>query len=188
MEPRICKRWASNVVTCHPHILPMATQPGEAVTYRRRLLASWSRSSPKRAGRIVRRDQASSQHVRSTDQVIRDLADSESLSQFGNHFKPEGGPAFRRAPRWGKEQAISVIAGRIGVKRAAVLVRGNVHPGDGVRHTVVGRLRGEGFAVRHTPSPMNPDHVSVSYPGDWTEKVSQAFDDCFEVPKWEESP
>ncbi|WP_131789566.1 hypothetical protein [Candidatus Protofrankia datiscae] len=117
---------------------------------------------------------------------IRDLGDHEILSQYGNRYKPLGGPAFRRRPRWGREQAVSVIIGDVTPKQAATTIGLNHRRGDGVRRTVVGRLEAAGFYVRHAPSPMNPDHALVGRHGDWTEDVSRAFDACFDEPEWED--
>jgi hypothetical protein len=124
--------------------------------------------------------------VRSVQLPVRDLKDDEVLTQYGNRHKPSGGPAFRREPRWDREQALSVIIGDAAPKQAAVAIGLNHRHGDGVRRTVVGKLRAAGFYVRHAPSAINRDHALVGRDGEWTEEVSQAFDECFDKPEWED--
>jgi hypothetical protein len=93
---------------------------------------------------------------------------------------------FRTAPR-ASEGGVSLIAGRLTPRQAAMIVRHEYLPvRDSVRYTTVGRLREAGFRVRSTPTRMNPDHVSVEYDGVWTDDgdVSKRFDDCFDQPVW----
>src|SRR5829696_1257667 len=110
------------------------------------------------------------------------------LTQFGMRSPalPSGrGPAnFRMAPR-PHEQDVSLLAGRLTTREAAMAVRHGrreFFPWDAVRYTTVGRLRDAGFRVESTPSRMIPNHVSVQYDGDWTDDVAKRFDDCFDQP------
>ena len=106
------------------------------------------------------------------------------LTQFGLRTG-RGLASFRMAPRR-HEQDVSLIAGRLTPREAAMAVRHRqpeYFPGrDIVRYTTVERLIVAGFRVRSTPSPMIPNHVSVEYDGDWTDDVAKRFDGCFDQP------
>jgi hypothetical protein len=108
------------------------------------------------------------------------LHERETLTQYGRR---DGEPAFRRAPRTGLDQGdISMIAGDVTVEQATALVRSRLvegHPDHAVRFTTVGALRSAGFLVENTPTRMNPEHVSVTWPGDWTGDVCERFESCF---------
>jgi hypothetical protein len=114
------------------------------------------------------------------------------LTQFGMRspaLTGQGPAHFRRAPRR-HERDVSLLAGRLTAREAAMAVRHGrreYFPSkDVVRYTTVGRLRDAGFVVRSTPSPMITNHVSVEYDGDWTDDVAndaaKRFDDCFDRP------
>lgn len=95
---------------------------------------------------------------------------------------------FRRSPRWDRERAVSVIAGRLDVEQATLRVTGRrARRGDAVRYSTVGRLHGAGFVTRSDPQLLNPAHVLVEYPGEWSEDIGEAFDECFEPPVTKET-
>jgi hypothetical protein len=61
-----------------------------------------------------------------------------------------------------------------------VVRRGAYNPAvDVVRSSTVGDLYDAGFEVRRAPTVAIPDHVLVSYDGDWDEVVGERFDACF---------
>src|SRR6476469_7936749 len=82
------------------------------------------------------------------------------LTQYGKRGEP-----FRNRLRlqWA-EAEMSLILGRQTALVAALLVTRTVVPLAAVRYTTVGRLSGEGFQVRHSPTRGNPLHVSVALP------------------------
>lgn len=107
------------------------------------------------------------------------LSAEDQVTQYGN--VREGG--FRKAPRSGVEEAVSVIRGRLSVEEATRLVRRRgARPGDGVRYARVGDLQAARFSVRRDPVPLNPEHCLVDYPDEWNEQVASRFDGCFEAP------
>ncbi|HEX7304197.1 hypothetical protein [Lentzea sp.] len=59
-----------------------------------------------------------------------------------------------------------MIVGKLGVAGALSLVvgRNKVILQDAVRYFNVGRLREADYVVKHTPTPRNPNHVSVVAP------------------------
>jgi len=96
----------------------------------------------------------------------------------------QGPPSFRTAPR-PHERDVSLLAGRLTVREAAMAVRHGrreFFPWDAVRYTTVGCLRDAGFLVQSTPSRMIPNHISVEYDGHWTDDVVKRFDHCFDQP------
>jgi hypothetical protein len=109
------------------------------------------------------------------------VSDDEHLTQYGCTTSD---PVFRSHPRPEVDGLdISLIRGMLTVEAATMIVRrrGYVITGaDVVRHTTAGTLRDAGFVVEHTPNRKNPAHVSVRWPGDWTDEVSKDFADCFE--------
>lgn len=117
-----------------------------------------------------------------------ELSADEELSQYGSKRRPINGHYFKRKPGPYDTDGLSMSRGRIEPKNACTLVGQLVsQPGDGVRYTTVGALRGAGFQVRHTPNQGNPGHVSVSRPGVWDQEVQETFEGCFtEAPQWVE--
>lgn len=110
--------------------------------------------------------------------IENDFSVEQELTQYG-HLRT----GFRQSPRWDREKAVSVIAGRLEVEQATLLVTGRrARRGDAVRYSTVGRLHGAGFVTRSDPQPLNPAHVLVEYPGEWSEDIGEAFDRCFEPP------
>lgn len=106
------------------------------------------------------------------------LRRSEVLTQYG-----QARSGFRRAPRPGIEQGISLIRGALTVEEATRLVcRRAARRGDAARHTTVRRLVQAGFSVVPTPTRWIPGHVRVRYPGEWTTDVARRFDRCFDAP------
>jgi hypothetical protein len=116
----------------------------------------------------------------------RPLAASEGLSQFGHSGKPVESRPFKNRPLFDQDQTeLSLTIGNLSADEARKLIAPLLPPeGSGVRYTTVGRLREAGFAVRHNPTPHNPNHVSVAFKAEWNEKVDIAFDQCFDTPNW----
>jgi hypothetical protein len=50
---------------------------------------------------------------------------------------------------------------------------------DVVRYSTVCDLYDAGFEVRRAATVAIPDHVLVSYDGDWDDVVAERFDACF---------
>jgi hypothetical protein len=106
-----------------------------------------------------------------------ELDDDQVLTQYGT-----ASDGFRCQPRWSKEDALSLIRGRLSGEEASRVVRRGRLLGEGrdlARYTSAGTLRRAGFEVLHTPTRLNPDHVSVRFKDDWDEEVCDAFDDAF---------
>jgi hypothetical protein len=82
---------------------------------------------------------------------------------------------------------MSLIIGRQTPMAAALLVTKAVQPSAIARYTSVGRLRGAGFIVTHSPTRGNPLHVSVFPPNDqhgpkeWDGPMAKLFKECFTV-------
>lgn len=55
---------------------------------------------------------------------------------------------------------------------------------DGVRYARVGDLRDAGFTVAASPTKRNQEHVSIAYPGVWTDGIAATFDGVFSEPHW----
>lgn len=109
------------------------------------------------------------------------LLDDEELTHYG---RAGTGQAVFRGPKNDETEA-SMIRGRVDPAEAAILVRKRWTPDsrDRARHTTVGRLRALRFEVNHTPSPSNPDHVSVRVPrveGQWNDDERATFDKAFD--------
>ena len=112
------------------------------------------------------------------------LQNDEQITQLSE----AGGAPFRDAPRSDRERGLSVIRGKREVEEAERLVKVRLtSPDNRVRHATVGVLRAAGFAVVHTPTRTNPDHVSVIWPGDnwktqqdipWSPEVMLKFAAC----------
>lgn len=119
----------------------------------------------------------------------RELQPDEPVTQFGT--RSDAGvqldPPFQNRPRPCDTDGISVILGRLSAAEAMPLVRTikRLRPGDGVRYSTVGNLRGAGFVVTHTPSGRNSRHASVSLPSDWGDDAGEAFDLCWDEPIYE---
>ena len=123
--------------------------------------------------------------------MFDDLEDDEELTQYGNRENPPGEP-FRLRPRAGKESDISLFAGRKSVDEAAFIISHGRRVGivgDGVRYTTAGALRRAGVIVARTPTPLNPDHASATLGHDeeWTDDISNRFDESWTTPEWKES-
>lgn len=111
-----------------------------------------------------------------------ELGDDEPVTQYGSantdpHFFTKPKPNSRRP------DAMSLIRGRLTPEEATLVVTGRqARPGvDLARYARIECFREKGFDVRHTPSPMNPDHVSViTREDEWTDNVAERFDKCFE--------
>jgi hypothetical protein len=108
--------------------------------------------------------------------IAREIGDEEELTQYGTTTDQ-----FRKRPRWGKENAVSLLLGGWHPLEASRKVRGiALEDGtDAARYTTAGTLRANGFRVTHTPGYRNRDHVSVHFDGVWDEQVCEAFDRCF---------
>lgn len=116
-----------------------------------------------------------------------DIDDDQVLTQFGAKQDIVAlDPPFRRKPRQGRETNVSLILGRLSPAEASRIVRRSLAPApfDGVRYATAGKLRAAGFVVMHTPSRMNPNHVSVSRTTEWGANEESAFDECFDEPVW----
>lgn len=106
------------------------------------------------------------------------IEDDEVLTQFGEHL--DGVDNFRKAPR-PNEEALSMLRGSWERSDAGQQVRRRREPTrDAARYTTARGLRAMGFKVEHTPSRMNPSHVSISCPHGWTEDMKVVFDGCFD--------
>lgn len=107
-----------------------------------------------------------------------EIADDEVLTQFGECV--DGTLNFRGQPR-PSESDVSMLRGRWERTDAGQRVRRRREPSvDAARYTTAVDLSSVGFAVRHTPSKMNPDHVSVKSEHGWTNDVVMAFVNCFD--------
>lgn len=97
------------------------------------------------------------------------IGDDEELTQYGVTTDP-----FRNQPRWRQEEAVSLLVGAWDSLEAGYRVRGQaLEDGtDAARYTTVGALRAKGFIVTNTPTKRNPDHVSVSWDGEWDQKCA----------------
>lgn len=110
----------------------------------------------------------------------REILDDEPLTQYGYMG------VFRNALRVDiLEPELSLLAGRLTGAEAGAIVRNDqtviqFPEGHGARHTTAGTLRAAGFMVFHSPSKKNPRHVSAQWPESWDDRVSEAFDECFE--------
>ena len=118
------------------------------------------------------------------DLIVEEIRDQEEVTQRvcrGRDAVPE-----INAPRPRDMGRVSVIRGRVTPSEAYDVVRkgGTPGPDDGARYTTVAALRRAGFVVTHSPNPRNPDHVSVSYPGDWGSDVALLFKSCFAETLW----
>ncbi len=113
---------------------------------------------------------------------LRELIDSpEALTQYGSraHLTETGRP-FRNRPRPTDSDGLSLQRGAVPPLRIREQAFGSTpRDGDGVRLSTVTLLQQAGFTVEETPRRMNPAHVSVQFPGEWTDEVAEAFDRCF---------
>jgi hypothetical protein len=107
------------------------------------------------------------------------LHPDDVLTQYGVRTDQ---PPFRRRPRVGVEDGMSLTVGNLTVEEMTPFVtrgRTTVRPGAAVRHTTVARLTAVGFTVTRSRTLKNPNHVVVRYPGEWDDAVAKAFDDSF---------
>ncbi|MGJ6968659.1 hypothetical protein ACSDR0_42810 [Streptosporangium sp. G11] len=105
---------------------------------------------------------------------------------------------FFDEPRYEMEREISLLTGQLSVEAASRYRRKIINARDlelaAVRYTTAGRLRGEGFAVVHTPGRVRAEcdaigqHVSVIWPAEdplnvqkipWPPAVTKSFVECF---------
>jgi hypothetical protein len=105
------------------------------------------------------------------------------LTQYGDGLVR---PNFRNRLRSHiGETEMSLIYGELDADAAGLLITKVVPPKPLARHTTAGRLRQEGFIVRHSPTSTNARHVSVYPPwlddgyGDWDDDLATSFDACF---------
>jgi hypothetical protein len=108
----------------------------------------------------------------------REVPDDAILTQYGRLDAAQA--TFRGAPRFPGETDLSMLWGKFDGLAAALLVRGRAGDAHDVsRHVRAGVLRAEGFIVMNTPTKRNPDHISVTVPGDaikWNDEQVKAFD------------
>jgi hypothetical protein len=116
-----------------------------------------------------------------------ELDDGEWLTQ--RIARGRDAPPEIDRPRPQDRDGVSASRGRKTPAEMYHVVRkgGHCGPDDGVRHARVGALRDAGFKVRHSPNQRNPDHVTISYPGDWDDYVALLFKQCFAVRRWNQS-
>ncbi|WP_157439381.1 hypothetical protein [Aeromicrobium sp. Root344] len=117
-----------------------------------------------------------------------EIADEEVISQ-----RISVGRADINAPRPKDQNKLSALRGRISPGEAQLIVTRGKHPlthEDGVRRTTAGELRESGFTVEHTPNNFNPNHVTITYFGEWDHIAEELFVSCFTEREWhrEEAP
>jgi len=111
------------------------------------------------------------------------IHDDTVLTQYGDGL---GRPNFRNKLRSHiGETEMSLIYGELDADAAGLLITKEIQPKPLARHTTAGRLRRQGFVVRHSPTSTNALHVSV-YPSqlddgyrDWDDDLASKFDTCF---------
>ena len=108
------------------------------------------------------------------------IQDDHELTQFGTRAADMTTATFRSALRPG-ETEMSLLLSRLEPLASELLVRKYVSGTAVARYAVTGRLREAGFKVEHTPSSMNPLHVSVFAAADWDSDTASLFDSCFTV-------
>ena len=111
-----------------------------------------------------------------------EVPDDAQLTQYGEAIG--GSPGFRNRLRAEVgETEVSLMLGRVDPLAAAMLVTHTPSAFAVVRHCTAGGLRSRGFVVRHTPSPTNGLHVSVSAPArgpsppEWDDRLAELFDE-----------
>lgn len=116
---------------------------------------------------------------------ISTLPDDLRLTQYGEGSSFGSGFRDRLRQQIG-ETEISMILGAVDASAAAVLVTGWLPPVALSRVTTVGRLRGKGFRVVHSPTKRNRLHVSVyapltptGEPVEWDDNMAILFNACF---------
>ncbi len=118
--------------------------------------------------------------------VPEELEDDELVTQ--RVARGLDAPPEYNQPKYPEEfPAVSVIRGALTPEEALRRVRKGMSTAtrdDGVRRATVGTLRDAGFILTHTPTNRNPDHVSVTYPGDWERDVALLFKTCFATTEW----
>jgi len=112
-----------------------------------------------------------------------EVPDDAQLTQYGEAIG--GSPGFRNRLRAEVgETEVSLMLGRVDPLAAAMLVTHTPSAFAVVRHCTAGGLRSRGFVVRHTPSPTNGLHVSVSAPtagpapAVWDDRLADLFDEA----------
>lgn len=119
--------------------------------------------------------------------AVEDLDDEVWISRRVVRNFPEAEAMFSML-RPG-EDGLSGTRGRLTPGEAYRVVRGSkghVNKDDGVCYATAGKLRANGFTVEHTPGLRNPDHVTISYDGDWDESVALLFKTSFSEEVWHE--
>jgi hypothetical protein len=112
-----------------------------------------------------------------------EVPDDAQLTQYGEAIG--GSPGFRNTLRAeAGETEVSLMLGRVDPLPAAMLVTRTPNTFAVVRHCTAGGLRSRGFEVRHTPSPTNGFHVSVSVPAGgpspavWDDRLADLFEEA----------
>lgn len=97
-----------------------------------------------------------------------------------------GSLEVQNGPRVKDRGRVSLILGLVTPEEAFRIVRKTAAApttDDGVRYTTAEQLRDAGFVVEHAPNNRNPDHVTVSYPGEWDSAVALLFSECSLAPR-----
>ncbi len=126
------------------------------------------------------------------DRAPQELPDGLRLSQYGE--RPPLGEGFRDRLRVEiGETEISLILGDVDADAASMLVTKCLSAWAIRRLTTVGRLRGAGFRVVHSPTKANRLHVSVFPPSresgeqaEWDDALAMSFNACFTEDEHEE--
>jgi hypothetical protein len=107
-----------------------------------------------------------------------EVPDDAQLTQYGEAIG--GSVGFRNRLRTDLgETEVSLMLGRVDPLAASMLVTRTPNTFAIVRHGTAGGLRSRGFVVRHTPSPTNSLHVSVSVgPVAWDDRLAHLFDEA----------
>jgi hypothetical protein len=81
------------------------------------------------------------------------------------------------------ESALSLCLGKIPFVDVAVAAAFNreVKRSDAIRHATAGCLQERGFRVTYDDGERLL-HVSVEFPGEWSENIGELFDGCFGEP------
>lgn len=130
------------------------------------------------------------------DEIVEvdEIEDDEWLSQYGSYAQLINNEPFKCCPAYGQVD-LSFLRGRAMLDEAARSVNRRkttgATPGDGVRYITAGSLRAAGFRVWHSPTRLNPSHVSVANVDGsavWTDDEIDAFKVCLTDAecKWKE--
>ena len=106
------------------------------------------------------------------------IDDAHWLTQYGAQTADQAVANFRSAPR-PNEADMSLLLGRLEPMVAEILVRKYITGTAMARYALARSLREAGFKVEHTPSPMNPLHVSVFPATNWDAASAEGFHSCF---------